>query len=101
MVSGSRSMSTHRGSWERVLLVAAGIHEMVEAPVGVRDGAGGDGSHGAAAGFRVSAEEGGEAGLDVLHNGCGNILVPQVDEAGEAAAMRPRPGIDDAAAHVV
>ena len=84
-----------------MLLVAAGIHEMVEAPVGVRDGAGGDGSHGAAAGFRVSAEEGGEAGLDVLHNGCGNILVPQVDEAGEAAAMRPRPGIDDAAAHVV
>ena len=74
---------------------------MVEAPVGVRDGAGGDGSHGAATGFRVSVEEGGEVGLDVLHTGCVHILVPQVDEAGEAAAMRPRPGIDDAAAHVV
>ncbi|XP_048573983.1 uncharacterized protein LOC125554478 [Triticum urartu] len=84
------ALDRHRGSWQCALLVAAGIHELVETSVSVRDGAGGDGSHGAAAGFRVSAEEGGEAGLDALHTGGGHILVPQVDEHGEHLGDEPR-----------
>jgi hypothetical protein len=80
------------------LVSASGrVHELVEAPVGVRDGAGGDGNRAGVGVARASAEQAAEAGLTARHI---DGVVAEVHEAGQAAAVRPGPGVDDAAAHV-